>query len=97
MPLPTARKPHRDFVGYLCELRNPLSGGHNIILDCKRADLEGFPLVEDWRAEGGRYQVLCNEHATNVFCTNMPAARQCMKDATEFCDECREIQAGKNG
>jgi len=88
---PTPRKPHRNLRGYVAELRNPLTGGHNIILDCKRAEAEGFPLVDDWRAEGGRYQVLCNEHSTLVVCTSMPEARSSMKDATNFCDGCRAI------
>lgn len=88
----SARKPHSDFAGYRAERRNPLSGGHTIILDCKLAEQQGAPLVEDYAEEGGRYQVLCNEHGTIVHCTNMPAARDCMKDATNFCDDCRAIE-----
>jgi hypothetical protein len=90
---PTPRKPHRDLVGYVAERRNLLTKGHNIILDCKRADLEGFPLVDDWRAEGGRYQVICNEHSTIVVCTSLPAARSSMKNSTNFCDDCRALEA----
>ena len=88
---PTKRKPHSDFAGYVCELRNKYSGGHTIILDCKRAAEQGMALVEDYKAEGGRYQVLCNEHSTIVYCTSMPSARMCLKDPTFFCDECRAI------
>ncbi len=88
------RKPHQDFAGYMAELRNPYSKGHTIILDCKRAANEGTPLVEDFKAEGGRYQVLCNEHAFINHCTNLPTARACMKDPTTFCSECR-ILAGE--
>ena len=91
----TARKPHNDLVGYRAELRNRLSGGHNIILDCKRAEEAGCPLVEDWKAEGGRYQVVCDAHGTLVNCTNLPAARSSMKDATNFCDDCRSIEAAQ--
>jgi hypothetical protein len=93
---PTTRKPHRDFAGYVCELRNPLSGGHNVVCDCKRAEKEGNALVESYEEEGGRYQVSCEKHGSLVYCTNMRAARECMKDATSFCDECREIQSGRN-
>lgn len=82
----TTRKPHSDFDGYICERRNQLTGGHNIILDCKRAEL-----VVDYNEEGGRYQVLCNEHSTIIHCTSLPVARECMKDSTMFCDECRLI------
>jgi len=90
----SARKPHQDFAGYAAELRNPYSGGHTIILDCRRAAAEGTPLVMDYAEEGGRYQVLCNEHAYIVHCTSMPSARMCMKDPTFFCSECR-ILAGE--
>jgi len=47
--MPTARKPHSDFAGYVAELRNKFSGGHTVISDCKRAASEGTPLVEDMR------------------------------------------------
>jgi hypothetical protein len=89
--LPTARKPHADFAGYRCERRNPLSGGHTVILDCRIAAEQGTPLVADYKAEGGRYQVLCNDHSTIIHCTSMPTARMYMKDATYFCDDCRRI------
>jgi len=88
---PSARKPHRDFVGYVCELRNKFSGGHTIISDCKCAAQEGTPLVEDYVQEGGRWQILCNEHGYLVYCTNLPMARECMKDPTTFCMVCRCI------
>lgn len=85
------RKPHNDFAGYVAELRNPHSGGHTIISDCKRAAAEGEALVENYVEEGGRYQVLCNDHGHLVYCTNLPAARECMKDPTTFCMVCRCI------
>lgn len=88
---PSKRKPHNDFAGYRCERRNPISGGHTIILDCKLAAEQGAPLVEDYVEEGGRYQVLCNVHSTIVHCTNMPTARECMKDTLNFCDDCRNL------
>jgi hypothetical protein len=89
--LPTTRKPHRDLVGYVAERRNPLTGGHIIILDCRRAEEEGRALVDNWQEEGGRYQVLCDTHATCVHTSNLPSARETMKDATNFCDECRSL------
>jgi hypothetical protein len=85
------RKPHQDFAGYIAELRNPYSGGHTIVSDCKRAEEQGAALVQNYVEEGGRYQVLCNEHGTLVYCTNLPVARECMKDPTEFCMICRVI------
>jgi hypothetical protein len=88
----TNRKPHRDFAGYRTERRNPYSGGHTIILDCKLADEQKCPLVADWVEEGGRYQVLCNDHANIVHCTSMSSARSAMKDPLIFCDPCRAIE-----
>ncbi len=87
----TPRKPHCDFAGYRAELRNEHSGGHTIILDCQLAAEQGASLVEDWDAEGGRYQVLCNAHSINLHCTSMPEAREAMKDPTIFCLECRHL------
>lgn len=95
MPTPTARKPHRDFAGYVAELRNPLSGGHNVIIDCRKAEEQGAPWVDDYKAEGGRWMILCNEHGALVYTTSLPAARSSMKDATNFCDDCRAIAATK--
>lgn len=88
---PTARKPHRDFIGYVCELRNEFSSGHNVILDCKQAEEDGHKLVENYEEEGGRYQILCNTHGQYAHCKDMPTARKYMKDATYFCLRCREI------
>ena len=85
------RKPHQDLVGYVAELRNKYSGGHTIISDCKRAEEQGEALVQNYTEEGGRYQVLCNEHGNLVYCTNLPVARECMKDPTKFCMICRAI------
>jgi hypothetical protein len=91
LTMSTARKPHRDFAGYVAELRNQYSGGHTIISDCKLAVEQGVPLVRNYREEGGRYQVLCNEHSRLIYTTNLPSARECMKDPTSFCMLCRCI------
>lgn len=92
----STRKPHQDFAGYVCELRNKYSGGHTVISDCKRAAEEGSALVENYAEEGGRWQVLCETHGHLVYCTNLPVARECMKDSTSFCMVCRCI-AGEAG
>ena len=95
--IPTRRKPHRDFAGYLTERRNLHSGGHTIILDCKSAAEEGSPLVEDYVKEGGRYQVLCNEHGFVVHSSDLGAARECMEDPTDFCGVCRDLSGNGDG
>lgn len=81
---PTARKPHRDFDGYICELRNPLTGGHNIVVLTA-----GQRLDED----AGKYTCICNEHHTLISGNSLPAMRACMKDAATFCDDCRALAA----
>jgi len=93
----TNRKPHHNFIGYRAELRNPHSGGHTIILDCKLAVQQGHPLVVDWYAEGGRYQVLCNSHSNIIHCTSMAGARSAMKDPLSFCDTCRDRERLSRG
>jgi hypothetical protein len=40
--------------------------------------------------------VLCNEHGHLIYTTNMPSARELMKDPTAFCMVCRCI-AGEAG
>ena len=85
----TNRKPHNELTGYVCERHNPLSGGHTIIFDCVLAHDQGGALVQDYKEEGGRYQVVCNTHGTNCHTTSMPKARKLMKDTTVFCMDCR--------
>lgn len=81
----TARKPHRDTAGYVCELRNKLSGDHNIIVDAKNGG--------DWigNPDDGRWICLCNKHSTCCQFSSLPDARRAMKDATIFCQDCRAI------
>ena len=86
---PSVRKPHRDFAGYVTERRNPVSGDHVVILDCRLAAEQGTPLVEDWDEEGGRWQVLCNGHATILHTTSERLARSAMIDPASFCEDCR--------
>jgi len=90
-------RPHSDYAGYLSEKFNQLSRGYVIILDCKLAEEQGAALVEDYKEEGGRYQVLCDKHSTIVHCTNMPTARACRNDATAFCDICRDLAGEGDG
>jgi hypothetical protein len=78
----TARKPHNDWSGYICELRNKLTGDHNVVVKAADAGL---------CTHGGKYATICNKHGTIVNSTNLPGARASMKDATNFCDGCREL------
>jgi hypothetical protein len=85
------RKPHQGWAGYKAERRNPWSGGHTVILDCRWACQQGVPLVEDWMKEGGRYQVVCDSHSVLCHFTSMPKAREAMRDPTVFCLDCRSL------
>lgn len=86
----TKRKPHNDFAGYRCERKNVWSGDYSIILDCKLAKQQDSPLVEDYKSEGGRYQVVCNGHGTFQHTTSMPKARKLMRDPPSWCLQCRD-------
>lgn len=92
----SARKPHSDWAGYRSERRNPHTGGHTVIVDCKLAEEQGSPWVADYVEEGGRYMVVCNGHGTNTHTTSMPKAMELMKDPTAFCELCR-VPAVKGG
>lgn len=91
----STRKPHNDLAGYVSERRNRYTGGHTILLDCKLAEEQGLPLVEDYRAEGGRYQVVCNDHCTILHTTLRDVAYGAMREPTGFCEFCRTLSAGK--
>lgn len=81
MPEATARKPHRDWAGYVCELRNKFSGGHTVVVTAAEAGLD---------QNGGKYVVVCDKHSTLVNTTSVPKARAIMRDPTIFCEACRE-------
>lgn len=89
-------KPHRNYAGYKAERRNPFSGGYTIVLDCKLAEQRGTPIVEDYVLEGGRYQLLCDEHGHLVYVDSLRVAGLEMRDSTGFCLVCRAI-AGEAG
>jgi hypothetical protein len=75
------RKPHNHIRGYVCELRNRLTGiGYVVVYDRNK----GFDCDAD-----GRYVVVCETHFVMVSATSLPRARAAMK-AVDFCEECRE-------
>lgn len=83
---PTARKPHRDWAGYVSERRNHLTGDHNVIV---LAAAQGLDVSE---GAGSKFACICNAHNT-VIQGSLSAMRGCMEDATGFCDDCRELAA----
>ena len=83
----SARKACSGWAGYVAQRKNALSKGYNVIVDTRKGG--------DWAAcedDGGRYVIICDAHSTLVQSTNLPGARASMKDATNFCDDCREIE-----
>ena len=88
MTTPTRRKPHSNWAGYRAERKNPHTGDHTVIVDCKLAEQQGNPWVEDYEAEGGRYMVVCNAHGTIAHVSSMRVAYMLIKDPTEFCAYC---------
>ena len=78
----TNRKPHANHEGYVCELRNTITGiGHVIIYDGKRNDMG---------TEGGRWITACNTHSNVVASSSLPLARAAMK-YPDFCEECMQV------
>lgn len=84
MSEPTARKPHRDWAGYVCELRNKYSGGHTVVVRAEEAGLD---------PNGGKYAVICDKHNTLINTTILQKARSIMRDPTIFCEDCRKALA----
>lgn len=82
------RKPHNHLAGYICELRNPHSGGHTVIYDAVKASLDPEP---------GRYFASCETHSQLEYASSLPKARVMMKDPTIFCAACREIAGFGDG
>ena len=73
------RKPHNDVIGYVCELRNRVTGIDYVVIYDRN---KGFDCDSD-----GRYVVVCEAHGTMVSETSLPRARMSMK-SVEFCQEC---------
>ena len=86
------RKPFNHLPGYVSSRVNRLSDGHTVIFDCKKAADLGEPLVEDYVAEGGRYQITCARHGYLVYSSDLSAARVEMEDPADFCMVCRAIE-----
>ena len=57
----SARKPHNDVAGYVCERRHPYTKGHVLIVDVRNGGR--WAASEDG---GGRYVVICDPHGTLV-------------------------------
>ena len=68
------RKPHNDIAGYVAELKcHRPCGGHIVIYDRKNG--------ADWIDADDRYIVMHEPSSLHVSVTNMPTARDLMKDA----------------
>lgn len=84
--VPTARKPHRDWAGYVTERRNPWSGGHTVIVRAEPAGLD---------PSGGTWITVCDAHSTVCNHRNRSLAYGHMKAPEGWCEECAAIAATK--
>ena len=79
----TKRKQHNDDDGYIAERMNPHVPGRKVVIYL--ADEQGIDVDPD------RYAVVCDAHSTLCGTSNIPRARELMKNPTEFCQSCRDI------
>lgn len=90
MAAPTTRKPHRDWVGYVTERRNKITGDFTVVVD---ATVEPVWLDPD----GGRWVTMCNAHGTLCNHTSLRLARAFMVAGSHnWCEPCVEL-AGAGG
>jgi hypothetical protein len=76
------RKPHNQDAGYVASRKNALTGQANVIYVAAE---QGIDVGEM------KYAVVCDAHAAFEGETSIPRARVLMKDAAEFCLECRKL------
>lgn len=77
------RKPFNDRAGYVASLKNPITDIHNVIY---KAEEQGIDV------NGCKYAVVCEGHKTMTGATSIPKARELMKDAASFCEDCRAVE-----
>lgn len=75
------RKPFNDCAGYVASRKNTITGIHNVIYIASEQGVD---------AEH-KYITVCEAHHTMVSIPNIPQARIAMKDATSFCESCRQL------
>jgi len=75
-------------AGFVEEIRNPFLGEEAPVV-IYVAEEQGLD------AEGGKYVVVCDAHATLCNATSKKDARWIMKNPDLFCIECREALEGE--
>jgi len=75
------RKPFNDRAGYVASKKNTLTDSSNVI----------YIAVEQGVDADGKYITVCEAHGNMISSTNIPDARIDMKDATEWCENCRAL------
>jgi hypothetical protein len=79
---PSKRKPHRDWAGYVTERRNPLSGGHNVLVRAGPAQLD--PSGGTWVTVCDVHGSLCNHHNRQLAYAHLVSS--------EWCEDCMAIR-----
>ena len=80
------RKPFNDCAGYIASKKNALTGIHNVIYLAAEQGID---------TGGAKYVTVCEAHASFIGSTNLPNARIDMKDASRWCEACRELTIKK--
>lgn len=76
------RKPFNENAGYIASRKNPLTNIHNVIYNAEQAGVD---------TGGVKYVTVCEAHGNMISSSNLPNARIDMKDATGWCDDCRNL------
>ena len=74
------RKPYNNKEGYIASLRSGYNKGWVVIYNAEKQGIDH---------SGGKYAVVCETHGTILNTTNLPLARQSLKDPA-FCEECQK-------
>lgn len=77
---------NKQLWGFAGEAWNPITSEETIIFDCRKNP----NIVENYKEEGGRYQVVCNAHGSIVHTPSLQDAKLTMMDPLSFCEDCRE-------
>ena len=85
----SAACPTKGNAGFRKGARNALTSGWNTVYDGIAQGIETDPDC--------RWMCVCEEHGTCVGHRALADAKETVKDATNWCDECREIAKKREG
>lgn len=80
-----APTPHDNDAGLLAVRKNALTGKYVCLYEGAEQGLD---------TDGGRYSIVCSEHATVIAHTNKRDALWWTSNPAEWCEDCMAIQKG---